>query len=387
MSEKTLHINMIPRDLLFCRDACPMEGSWSGRGGFLPGPITLHGAVVAEYCRRYPEELKAKYSEKLTSGLRTVGPFLHRNGETFFTTPLDITPDNNLLKLKKLEGESDLPEILEYALFSAKANKKTARPYISFKEFEKYLAGNEFSTESQDEPKDKFFEQEFRPGITIDPEKRTAVDSKFYEAQYLRLNNGVSLAADVIMDCENELSELFSGNNRTMQLGGQQSLVYVEPQPGNKMELPGAEISDRFVKYVLLTPCAFLNGWMPDFVDKQSGKVILKAESGARPERLPGETRAEYRKRIVKVPIEAKLIAARVGKPVAISGWKLKNESGGAPRATHLFVPAGTVYYFEAQDNAQAKLLARALSGKPFSAYGARAGYGIGVCGNFSIND
>ena len=63
MLKKLLHIDMIPRDLLFCRNACPMEGAWSGNGGFLPGPATFHGAVVAEYCRRFPAELEAKYPD------------------------------------------------------------------------------------------------------------------------------------------------------------------------------------------------------------------------------------------------------------------------------------------------------------------------------------
>lgn len=387
MSEKTLHINMIPRDLLFCRDARPMEGTWSGCGGFLPGPATLHGAVVAEYCRRFPAELNAKYSDKLTSGLRVVGPFLKKNNSLYFTTPLDITPDNQCLELKKLEGSSDLPEILDYALFSMEASKNTTKAFMSFDHFQKYLAGIAFEKKDEiTEAENAFFDRESRPGITIAPDKRTAVDGQFYDAQYLRLKADVSLAGDVIMNCDNELGELFTPEHRTMQLGGQQTFVYVEPQMNTKMQLPQVEITGKFVKYVLLTPCAFLSGWLPDFVDKQTGKVILKADAGDRPERLPGETRSEYRKRLVKVPIEAKLIAARVGKPLAISGWKFRNNGGGAPKATHLYVPAGSVYYFEAQDNEQAKLLAKSLSGRPLSAFGARAGYGIGVCGNFTIN-
>ena len=154
---------------------------------------------------------------------------------------------------------------------------------------------------------------------------------------------------------------------------------------GKKINFPQVKITGKLVKYVLLTPAAYLNGWYPDFVE-QDGTLQLKAETGERPERLPGETRSEYRKRIEKVPIKAKMIAARVGKPLAISGWKLKNESGGTPRATRLYVPAGSVYYFRAQDETHAQLLANALTGSPRSAYGARGGCGIGVCGNFKIN-
>ena len=380
MAEKTLHISMIPRDLLFCRDARPMDGSWSGSGGALPGAATFHGAVVAAYCRRFPEELKAAKSEKLTSGLRTVGPFLKKDGKFFFPTPLDVAPDNTLFELKHLEGCSDMPEMLEYALFAPKADKKTARPYICCEEFQKYLAGERFETAEEN----GFFERESRPGITINPVSRTAEEGKFYAAQYLRLREGVSLEGDIIMACENELEQLFTPQERILQLGGQQSLVYVEPDMGTPMALPQVEITGKFVKYVLLTPCAFINGWQPDFVDSTTDKVRI--QSGSRPERKPGETRAEYRKRIVRVPIEARLIAARVGKPLAVSGWKMQGEGGGAPRATRLYVPAGSVYYFEAQDKEHAQRLANSLNGRPYSAYGVRTGFGIGVCGNFSIN-
>ena len=381
MSEKILHINMVPRDLLFCRDARPMDGTWSGSGGFLPGPATFHGAVVAEYCRRYPEELNAKYSEKLTSGLRTVGPFLHKGDEVFFTTPLDIAPDSKLLRLQKLEGQSDLPAMLEYALFASGATKETIQPYISCENFRKYLAGENFKAEAES----TFFCRESRPGITINPQNRTAEESKFYDAQYLRLADGVSLVGDIIMNCENELDNLFTPEHQTMLLGGQQSLVYVSPDMNKKISLPQVEITGNLVKYVLLTPSAFLNGWQPDFVDS-NGTVRLLAASGTLPERQPGETRAEYRKRIVRIPIEAKLIAARVGKPHIVSGWKLANDGGGSPRATRLFVPAGSVYYFEAKDREHARMLANSLHGRPYSAFGVRTGFGIGVCGNFSIN-
>ncbi len=381
MPEKTLHINMTPRDLLFCRDARPMEGTWNGIGGFLPTPSTLFGAVMAEYCRRYPEKLTAKKSEK--DSLRTTGPFLKKDGTVYFTTPLDVAPDNALFTLEKLKGNSDLPSILEYAVFAKKADKKTASPYISCDDFKKYLSGENYGTTAEGD----FFDRESRPGITIDPRTRIAKDSQFYNAQYLRLKNGVSLAGDATMDCDNQLKDLFTEKQRTMQLGGQQSLVYVAPAIDKKIQLPQVEITGDLIKYVLLTPAAYLNGWYPDFVNTE-GKIVLRAEKGPRPERKPGESRTEYRKRIFEnsIQINAKLIAARVGKPLAISGWKMKNEGGGSPRATHLYVPAGSVYYFKAENVEHARLLAETLQGKSYSAYGACAGHGIGVCGNFTIN-
>ena len=76
MSEEFFKLMMTPRDLLFCRDARPMESSWNGKGGFLPGPSTFLGALQAEYFRKFPEELAALSNRRKSNGLRSVGPFL-----------------------------------------------------------------------------------------------------------------------------------------------------------------------------------------------------------------------------------------------------------------------------------------------------------------------
>ena len=144
MSEEIFRLTMNPRDLLFSRDARPMESSWNGFGGFLPGPSTFHGAVMAEFCRKFPEELKLRYANRRGDGLRTAGPFLCKDGEIYFPTPLDIAPGGNLLELRQLEGGSDLPRPLEYALFAPKAAKTGIAPYISFREMERYLLNKPF---------------------------------------------------------------------------------------------------------------------------------------------------------------------------------------------------------------------------------------------------
>lgn len=64
-------------------------------------------------------------------------------------------------------------------------------------------------------------------------------------------------------------------------------------------------------------------------------------------------------------PISAKLVAALAPKPIPVTGWALANgvdrEQGGA-KSTHLAVPAGAVYYFEADTPEAAAQLATALN-------------------------
>ena len=384
MSEEVLFLKMTPRDLLFCRDARPMESSWTGKGGFLPGPATFLGALTTEFCRKFPEELKLRYAQRKGNGLRSRGPFLCKEGELYFPVPLDIAPENKLLELGKLEGESDFPGFLEYALFAPQADKRSVAPYISMSELKNYLESRPFKTVGERE----FFDREARPGITITPDTRTAEDGAFYYAEYLRLKPGVSLVGEAALNGENCLSRLFEGKERPlMPLGGQQTMVYVEAQQGKRLPWPQVRTSGTLVKWVLLTPAAFTGGWLPDFVEPETGRLLLTAETGERPERLPGENRAAYRKRIVKIPIAAKLIAARVGKSIPVSGWKQKGEGGGAPRAAHLCVPAGSIYYFRADDEKNAEMLVKTLTGKAYSVTSGRAGFGIGICGNFKISD
>lgn len=385
MNDYEIFIKMTPRDLLFCKDARPMEESWSGSGGFLPSLATFQGSLAAEFCSCYPKKKTCAKSEKISNSLRTLGPFLRKGNETFFPIPLDITPGCQLLKIRKLSGYSDLPSPLRYGLFMDKPSKEKVGTYISTTELEKYLAGEKFKVNSEE----NLFSREARPGITIKQETRTADAGKYYFAEYLRLEPDVSLVGKMMFNADGEMSALFSDGSNLIQLGGQQSLVYAERGDSSLLKLPEVEISGCLVKWVLLTPAAWQSGWLPEFVDPENGAVKLRTEPDQKPEKLPGEKREEYRRRIssARESINAKLIAAKVGKPIAISGWKQNGSGDGSPRATRLYVPAGSVYYFEAKDNDAALKLAKTLHGKPLSGFGGTAGYGVGVCGNFSIDD
>lgn len=77
-----------------------------------------------------------------------------------------------------------------------------------------------------------------------------------------------------------------------------------------------------------------------------------------------------YRAKASLPPIKARLVAALVSRPLPVTGWALPDvddttgeltASGGA-RATHLAVPAGSVYYFQCENHEAAKQLAAALN-------------------------
>jgi CRISPR/Cas system CMR-associated protein Cmr3 (group 5 of RAMP superfamily) len=73
----------------------------------------------------------------------------------------------------------------------------------------------------------------------------------------------------------------------------------------------------------------------------------------------------------------ADLIAARVGKPIAFSGWDLQS----GPKPTQLAVPAGSCYVFDCKTPESARALAKLLDppNRRSSLFGEK-GFGLGVC-------
>ncbi len=118
------------------------------------------------------------------------------------------------------------------------------------------------------------------------------------------------------------------------------------------------------------------------------------------------ESREAWRRRVRRLSgISARLVAAIVPKPLVITGWALPDEAGGTEaerrggaRSTHLAVPAGAVYYFEAASAEEARKLASALNwhgGENNSAsirnrrstLLGEKGFGLGVCGIWQFHE
>lgn len=102
------------------------------------------------------------------------------------------------------------------------------------------------------------------------------------------------------------------------------------------------------VKWVLLSPGCFSGGWLPGWVDRESGAVLLKENK--------------------ETAVDARLVAACVPKPVAVSGGN----------------PAGSVYYFECGTPEDAQRLYRILHGKTKSDALGEQELGLGVCGQWN---
>lgn len=392
-------LNIDPRDLLFFRDARPIGGSAEGAGGSWPLPAVFYAAMRSALLNRWPaglpdfestdhhfsEEEDEKGINATFGDLKTIGPFPVLKEHLLVPTPLDVEP-GGLMAPVQIDGASNLPEPLTYAVASmAPPTKETVGSWTNLDQLERYLAGEKPTTTKNDE----VFLVEDRPGVGIDPETGSHLEGIFYQSQYLRLQPEASMTA--FAECrgikrgqkhgEDILAELFSDCSRLpFVFGGQRGLAYLEARR-DRRRLPDPVIAGTRVKWVLLSPALFRDGWRPGWVDAE-GRVQLKQ---AMPERTDFRTRREWRKAIEATPaIRAKLVAARIGKPVVYSGWKLdrnRDNAGGDAKPTRLLVPAGSVYYFDCGSEADAHALAKTLHGQVKSDLLGEKGFGSGVCG------
>jgi len=215
-------------------------------------------------------------------------------------------------------------------------------------------------------------------------------------------------AHDKINDDPNNTRDLLdalfpeSGGKQAIIVGGQQRLCSVERQQ-SPLPLPTGKNDDfhphkdkYLVKWILLTPAIFeqigshAGGWLPSWVSHSHGMVQLLDG--------PGPNAAKRRKVESGKPIDARLVAAMVGKPIPVTGHALPRQDTGEPgghKPTHLAIPAGSVYYFE---TTEPEKLAAALNWhgsetNPTSVRNRRStlfgekGFGVGICSTWDFHD
>ena len=384
--------DFIPADTLFCRDQRPLAaGSSFGHGANWPLPTVLHSAIRTALLRlngslparksqagRPHKGQERRVASEAYQWLNLRGPFpVDEDGALFFPIPRDLVPDGDgqvaYLQIIKNPGGNNLPAPLTHLVASSELPTKVKLPeWICAADFHSYLADALTELTAQ-EP---LWDSEHRIGVAIDPATHTAEDGKLYAAEHLRLRDGVKLRFAISADPHGkEQADL--GDN-ILQLGGEQRFGKVTAH-GGELPLPSVTITGNRIKWVLLTPAIFAQGWRPGWIG-DDGSVKLRVVDKA--------TRADRRRPRYETPgwkydaandpaqtISAKLVAACVGKPQVIGGWD------DQPKPTHLAVPSGSVYYFEAANEAEAKKLADALQGRCKSDFFGEKGLGLGVCG------
>ncbi len=379
--------------------------------------------------------------------LVTAGPFPVKDRRTwFFPRPQDLqdaTLQPALLPTSSFESAcSSLADPLEYAVASRLPPSKEsgAKAWLSREAFEAYL-GTTPSAATFARPNDHalddsdLFDSEQTIGIGIDPETGSQDGESFYSAHYLRLREtwqlGVCAAAeDKAFNSPQHgrdlVKALLDGGQFQIIVGGQQhicsaSCVADAALPLVRGRTDGfCENDDKFlVKWILLSPAVWPaieadatrnitphpGGWLPNWVAQQAVQTRSEPVEAGDVLLLDGPGRGKARRRQLNAGkrIKARLVAAVVPKPIVVTGWALPDETGetaaeriGGAQSTHLAVPAGAVYYFEASTLEDAARLAAALNWhgrdtNPTTINNRRStllgekGFGLGVCGTWEF--
>jgi CRISPR-associated protein Cmr3 len=411
-----------PHDVLFFKDSRPMGGASYGYGARFPDPHVLNGALHAA-CHRAFEGVEVGHKHALRlrrdrkrvddrgerfGALRSVGPYPVDCDEWYFPTPADLSADGRTLAWLPanpalIPGGSSLPSGLWSVVSNNPPSKATVPQWLSLKSYREYL--DQKSAASGMKFNSDFFSTEQAIGIEL--EEGVTKAGQFYSKSQMRLKESCSLGAyvetgDKHGNDQDILKRLFPERGY-VTLGGEMRTCTVEVRETTRdLNMPyGSEIHGRFVKWVLLSPAIFpylpsnthrqyshKGGWLPSWVNPQSFQVEMMDGPGASKARRLGVPEG--------TPIQARLVSALIGKSVIISGWAnngasndLEENRSGA-RSTQLAVPAGSVYYFEAADEAHARKLASALNwhgaSRSSSIVNRRSGllgekgFGIGVC-------
>lgn len=451
---------LTPTDTLFFRDGRPMEGSLTGHGAIWPLPTVtnaaLHAALHdAKRCGHLSAEVihhhdhmrgvsRAQKDIRAFGSLTTAGPFpVSPQGTWFFHRPLDLTSGSLVSTLvpRSQTGSSSLPKPLTHILSSDQPPSKhlQAKSWLSVDAFNEYLRGSTaVPTDTHALDDNDIFLAETAIGIAIDPATATTgqgeAQGKIYSSQSLRLQAGWRLGLLAQTDEKQSdggrrdliVKDLFRQGHRHLILGGQQRVCTVEPTKIDAIPLPrGLTDPAAFrsmpnggflVKWVLLSPAIFPaiesgiskrgterkahpGGWLPTWVEPTTGRVLLeRIDEAARRERRRLNYNGQGYSSSPNVP--GRLIAARVDKPIPVTGWsngidELEGQDGkGGAKPTHLAVSSGSVYYFVCDTAEDAHVLAGALNWHGSDPTGTtiknrrstllgEKGFGLGVCGTW----
>jgi hypothetical protein len=444
-----------PTDVLFFRDGRPMTGSLAGHGAAWPLPnvinaafyAALHRSGFAKDAHSHRRGARGVYAEdaqrdRKFGSLITAGPFPVKDGHTwFFPRPQDLhnaTLQPALLPADSFDsGQSSLPDPLEYAVANRLPPSKEsgAKGWLAQAAYERYLDGSDPALKDDECLNDNdFADTEHAIGIAIDPGTGTAgqgeAAGKMYSAHYLRLRETWQLGVCAVAEDKefnhqqhgrDLVKALLNGGQHQIIVGGQQRICSARlaapplPLPRGKADGFHEQAGNFLVKWILLSPAvwpaigaeashginAHPGGWLPNWIHPQTGEVLLKAGDTARHEQ---DSREAWRQRVRQQGnISAKLVAAIIPKPLIVTGWALPDEHGeteseqhGGAQSTHLAVPAGAVYYFEADSADEARKLAAALNwhgseSNPTTIRNRRStllgekGFGLGVCGTWQF--
>ncbi len=327
-----MQIVIRPIDVWLFRDGKPFTAGEDhiAESTFPPSPFTLQGAIrtkvladkgnLSEFARKGQPDPDVGYGDNFGK-LRLCGLLLmcRKNGkwERLIPMPADVVKVGERYKL--LRPNLDLPfttnlpnKSLRLLWVQTGERISEAKGWLLESEWANYLQGQ---PPSQAVRAEDLFTFEPRFGIAIEPSKGTTQEAMLYQAHFVRLKEETALWAEV--------EGVSLSENGFLRFGGEgRAATYEflsEPLPPLS-QFNTVRNATRF-KIVLVTPAWFSGGWQPK--DGDWSKIFSAS---------------------------VRLVGAALPRPLLLGGFDVAK---GVPKPMRAFVPAGAVYFFEADEPVQ----------------------------------
>lgn len=280
-----------------------------------------------------PEIKTALGSPQNPGTFRVVDVGLSINGSVCYPAPSDLVPPENggsscrritpaeLQPIHGVRSSYPLPQLP--VLREEKPSKKKVW-WITQKGLARHLSGQNVGIEHLVDPGETLWSVDPRLGIALDTGTRSVETGKIYTS------DAIALRPDVAFMVKIEGADGLIPGSGLIRLGGDgrgAEIAAVESTSLEEVRHP--PIQHRRFRLVLSTPGIFPpgendEGWLPPGVFCENGAWILR-HSG----------------------LVAMLVAALVPRLEVVSGWDI---AGHKPKAAMKAVPAGAVYWFEAEE-------------------------------------
>lgn len=341
-----MHLFLEAADLWLFRDGRPFDARSHHRAEslFPPYPTTIQGALRSyELVRpgRTPKidlhdpqaVIQAVGTATNYGKLRIRGPFLTirsmKNGKQVYTRcypqPADactLDKEKNILHRASLPQESggkvktNLPAPATRLIgLQDREEKPGARLWLAEDQLLNYFNGKE----AEGIPEEKLFVREVNPGIGVDSARQAVITGALFEVSYIRPLPDVGLLLEVD-------GYTWQEKRGVLTLGGEHRAARFEQVTAAAFPQAPSPLPPRWMVY-FATPAYFENGW------------------------LPGKGWENFFKGSAKV----ELVAAAVARYESVGGFDYA-EKKQPHKTARRYVPAGSVYYFEAKGGGSVQL-------------------------------
>ncbi|MDR4506855.1 MAG: type III-B CRISPR module-associated protein Cmr3 [Candidatus Brocadiaceae bacterium] len=368
-----------PNDVLMFRDGKPFSGGDDhyARGIFPPPPSTFYGAlrskILSEKYPQYesfkngevPEDIRKEIGTPSEQGNLAINNFFIARKTDDYIHPIFPVP-KDMMKTKGKDGNdpflltpceslgnkvtSNLPIVSLTPLWLKTENPiEEVNGFLSLKAMESYLTGKIPDTGEIIQSESLYMKDE-RVGIKKDRTTKTVATGALYSVEYFRFAKDIGFAVE-LDGVENFPSQ------GLLRLGGDHRSAFYKESP---FSLPDKEkvknkIKDTgLFKIIFLTPAIFEKGWMPDWIDANSGIGTVNN-------------------------ITLKLISAALGKPVHIGGFDLVKKT---PKDMKRAVSAGSIFYLQLEKGSIDEVF-DAFWLKSISTEKRNEGFGITIIGGY----